>query len=407
MAKNYYNGDVEIVTLQIISERAVIELKSAFQGASIYESVFTPGIVCDIEVIDTNDLLGSARLLGDEIVLFDFKVMGSEQANYRFALYSLGDLQNVGAQSGKGYVLKCVSEESMFARTNYVSKSYDALCSEIVEDLHKNFLRSEKPIVTERTAAPQKIVIPNLGPYEAIKLVKQRAVSADTQSLFYLFFENRIQEQQTFNFTTIDTLFAKDSVKDFKMDDTQNKSVLVRGDDNILAFKIPTQLNSIDRINYTGPTRVTTFNFTTWEYESKVVRSDSFQQLGGDGVLDSPSFVNRYFNTDRPSQVFVPVDISQRPSTQIPEAVPNTQQLIGILLQNSIKIKVIGDTVLTAGVTINCTLPNRQGFTGPGQEDPLMTGKFLITRLHHRIGKLTDKPRYTCSVEAIKGRYEE
>jgi hypothetical protein len=103
----------------------------------------------------------------------------------------------------------------------------------------------------------------------------------------------------------------------------------------------------------------------------------------------------------------IPIDISQRPETFIPESTPDTQALIALLMQNSLKIKVIGDTVLTAGATINCTLPNRRSFTGSTAEDPLITGKVLITRIHHRIGTATDRPRYTCTIEGIKGRYEE
>lgn len=407
--KNYYNGDVEIRNLQIVSERAIIELRSSFISASIYESIFTPGIVCDIEVLDTNDLLGQARLLGDELVEFEIYVLGSETASYRFALHELAEIQSTGAQTGKSYTLKCVSEEAMYAKTNFVSKSYDMLCSEMIQDIHKNYLKSQKNIITEETSAPQKIIVPNMNPYDAVRLIKQRSVSSETQSSFYLFFENRTNEEQTFNFITIESLFNTNPVKDFKMTDTLNTSVLVRGDDNILAFRIPNQFSSTDRIAYGGPRRVTTFNFTTWEYETRIVQTDDsqFQGVGGQGTLQSSSFRNRYYNTDSPPQATIPVDISQRPSTFIPEATPNTQALMALLLQNSIRLRVIGDTVLTAGVTINCRLPNRRAFTGPGQEDPLMNGKFLITRLHHRIAKITDKPRYTCSVEAIKGRYED
>ena len=157
-----------------------------------------------------------------------------------------------------------------------------------------------------------------------------------------------------------------------------------------------------------GRRRVTTFNFTTWQFESKLVdTSDSRFSDGGTGTMNSESFRNRYLTSDSPPQSIIPVDISQRPETFIPEATPDLQAFIALMVQNSVKIKVIGDTVLTAGVTIDCELPNRRSFTSETTEDPLITGKFLITRVHHRIGELSDKPRYTCTVEAVKGRYEE
>ena len=406
---NYRPGDVEIVNLTISSERGTIDLRSSFVSASIYESVFTPGMVCDIKVLDMNDLLGQARLVGDEIVNFEIYVMGSQTAPYRFALHELSELESVGAQKGKTYTLKCVSEEAMFAKTNFVQKSYNQLCSEMIEDIHTNYLRSSKPIKVETTGAPQKIVIPNRNPYDAIGLIRKRSVSADQRSSFYVFFENRQSEQQTFNFVTLEKLFGQPTVKDFTMSDAINTSILARGDDNILAFKIPNQFSSTDRIAYGGPRRIVTFNFTTWQFESKTVETSesAFSAVGGEGSLDSESFQNKYFASDTPPQSMIPVDISQRPETFIPESTPDTQALIALLMQNSLRIRVIGDTVLTAGVTINCSLPNRKSFTDSTAEDPLITGKVLITRIHHRIAAATDRPRYTCSIEGIKGRYEE
>jgi hypothetical protein len=406
---NYRLGDVEINNLVIVSQRGSIDLRSSLVSLSIYESVFTPGMVCDITVLDMNDMLGQARLIGDETVQLELYVKGSQTAPYTFAVHDLSELENVGAQKGKMYTLKCVSEEAMYAKTNFVQKSYNQLCSEMIEDIHYNYLRSSKPIEIETTRAPQKMVIPNRNPFEAINLIKKRSVSMDQRSSFYVFFENRRNEQQTYNFVTLEKLFSEAPVKDFQMSDAINTSIRARGDDNILAFKIPNQFSSTDRIAYGGPRRITTFNFTTWQFETKNVETSesSFTGVGGAGTMESSAFANKYFTSDSPPQSLIPIDISQRPETFIPESTPDTQALIALLMQNSLKIKVIGDTVLTAGVTINCTLPNRRSFTGSAAEDPLITGKVLITRIHHRIGTATDRPRYTCTIEGIKGRYEE
>ena len=408
-SNNYRPGDVQIVELSIISERGTIDLKSSFVGASIYESVFTPGIVCDINVLDMNDLLGQARLVGDETVYFEIYVMGSQKARYTLSLHELAGLESVGAQKGKSYVLKCVSEEAMYAKTNFVQKSYNQLCSEIIQDIHTNYLKSQKPLELEETRSPQKIVVPNKNPYEAINMVKKRSVSSDQRSSFYVYFENRRNEEQTFNFVTLEKLFASEPVKNFQMSDALNTTIYARGDDNILAFRVPNQFSSTDRIAYGGPRRIVTFNFTTWEFEARNVdTSDSaFADVGGVGTMNSNSFKNKYFTSDLPPQSMIPVDISQRPETFIPEAAPNTQALIALLMQNSLKIRVIGDTVLTAGVTINCELPNRSSFTNPTADDLLITGKILITRIHHKIGTASDRPRYTCVVEGVKGRYED
>jgi hypothetical protein len=138
-----------------------------------------------------------------------------------------------------------------------------------------------------------------------------------------------------------------------------------------------------------------------------VQTSDANFKDGGKGTDVSSGFINRYFNARIPPQALIPVDISQRALTHIPESTADFQAYIAQILQNSLKIRVPGDTQLTAGVTINCTLPNRSGTTNNMQEDPLMSGKFLISRIHHKIGLLQERPRYTCIIEALKGRFEE
>lgn len=406
--RTYRIGDVEISELIIYSERGSTRLLNSLVSMSIYESIFTPGMVCDIKVIDMNDQLGQLRFVGDELVYLEMYVLGSQRAVYNFALHNLSGLENVGAQKGKMYMLQCVSEEAMYAKTNFVQKSYNQLCSEMVEDIHTAYLKSTKPIIVEPTSAPQRIIIPHKNPYQAIDLIKRRSVSAENDASLYMFFENRTNEQQTFNFVTIEKMFTGEPVKDFQMSDAININSLARGDDNIIAFRIPDQFNSTDRIAHGGPRRVTTFNFTTWEFANQNIQTNDASYIdGGSGTMNSATFRSRYFNADIPPQALIPVDISQRPTTFIPEATPDLQAYTASMLQNSIRIKVIGDTILTAGVMINCQLPNKQSFTSPPTEDLLITGKFLITRIHHRISEVVDRPRYTCVIEAVKGRYEE
>jgi hypothetical protein len=407
MSLNYQSGDFTIETMAIVSERAILDISNIFISVSIYESIFTPGTVCDIEVFDTQDYLGEIKLLGDEAVLFTISIPGTVVGNFRFALYELGELEMTGAQKGKKYKLKCVSEEAMFAKTNYVQKSYkDQLCSDMIKDIHTEYLKSQKPITVEQTKIPQRIVVPHMNPFRAIEMVRKRSVSAENDSSLYVFFENRENEQQTYNFVTIENLFKKDPIKSFKQS-ALNIDFTAREDDNILSYKIPTQFKSIENIQYGGPRRVTTFNFTTWNFESKDIEAP-VGKLGGDISNITEGFKNKYYNNTKiPPQTMIPIDISQRPVTNIPEHTANMQVYLAALMQNAMKIRVPGDTLLTAGQMIECAIPNKKGLTGTQGEDPLMTGNFLISRIHHKIGEFGERPRYTCVIECIKGAYGE
>lgn len=402
------SAELDITTFAVVSTRGLIDLKSSFVSASIYESIFTPGIVMDISILDTGDLLGAVRLSGDETVILEFNVPGATRVNLLLALHQLAEVESRGAQHAKRYVLKCVSEEALFAMTNYVQKSYTMLCSEIVKDLHENYLKSTKPLDVEPTRGPQSIVIANRNPYQAINLVRQRAVSVENRSSLFCFFENRGNEQQRFNFTTIERLFTQPVVKQFQQSDAINTSILNQTDNNILAFRIPQQFSSLDWIEYGGPRTINTFNFTTWQFESRTVQtSEENYRDGGEGRMQSDRFRNRYHNPVHAPQSMIPIDISQRPETNIAQSQADVQAYLSLLAQNSVRIRVPGDPRLTAGSMVDLRMPSRNGLTGPPQLDRFMSGKFLVSRIHHRIGEFTDQPRYTCIMECIKGGSEQ
>ncbi|CAB4140752.1 hypothetical protein UFOVP395_87 [uncultured Caudovirales phage] len=410
MPDNLSIGDALVETLIVFSERGSLNLTTSFVSASIYESIFTPGVVCDITVLDTQDIIGNLQLLGDELVSFQFKSPNLRAANFIFALYEISDQQQLASQRAKTYVIRCVSEEAMFAKTNIVQKSYNDLCSNMVQDICETYLSTKKRVVVEPTRGNQNILVPGKNPFEAIKMIRGRSVSAeDNRSSSYVFFEAREDEEQLLRFCTLESRFATEPVKSFKQSGAININALSNEqDNNILSFKIPQQISSIDRIIFGGPRRITTFNWTTWQFESNdVITSDTNYKDGGSGTDVSASFRNRYYNARIPPQSLIPVDVSSRPLTFIPESSADYQAYIAQLMQNTLKIRVPGDTQLTAGVTIDCTLPSRSGNTTEMKEDPLMSGKFLISRIHHRIGLVQERPRYTCIIEALKGRFEE
>jgi hypothetical protein len=404
----YKYGDVTVTNLTVSSTRGTLDLSKSFVSMSIYESIFTPGIIADIVVLDTDDTLGNLKLSGDEIVTVTMYVLGSLTKNYSFSLSHLKDLaMTSGQQKGKQYTLECVSDEPMYAKTNYVQKSYNMLCSEIIKDIHTNYLHSKKQLQIEDTIGPQNIVIPHKSPFEAIDFVRGRSVSSKYNSSSYVYFENTVQGPQQYNFVTIESMFDLSSTKDFIQNSAINTDFYSRIDNNIISYTVPKQFNSIQKIALAGPRKISTMNFTSQEYQSNTVQTkDTNYKTGGSGTDTSSSFISRFFNALIPPQSLLPVDISQRASTHIETATPNLQAYLSILSQNAMKIKVVGDTVLTAGIKINCTIPNKTGTADAGI-DPLLSGDFIVSRIHHRIGMFQDTPRYTCTMELLKGSYSE
>lgn len=407
MADGYNPGDIIIDSFSVSSSRGTLNLATSFVSASIFESIFTPGIIGDIVVFDTDDQLGQLKLSGDETVELSYKAPGGESANYKFALHALDDL-NAGSQKSKSYTLKVVSEEALHAKTNFVQKSYNSTISDMVKDIHKNYMKSEKPLEVEETKGKQKIIIGHQDPFKATDIVRRRSISGENKSSTYVFFETRSGGNQTFKFTTIEKLFQADAVKDFQQSDAINSNLMNKADNNIISYEVPKQFSSTDRIATGGKRRVSSFDIRTQTYKTKDIETDSTKYTtGGKGSYDSSEFKSKYFNAKIPPQSLIPVDTSQRPVTNIPEQTADQQSFLAALMQNAMKIKVYGDANLKAGDMINAAIPNKVSTTGTGNVDPLLSGKFLVSRIHHEIGTAGDRPRYTCIMELLKGNLDE
>jgi len=408
MAEGYNPGDIIIDSFSVTSSRGKLNLASSFVSASIFESIFTPGIIGDIVVLDTDDQLGQLKMTGDETVELSFKAPGGESAKYKFALHALDDLKSSGSQKSKMYTLKVVSEEALHSKTNYIQKSFNSTISDMVKDIHKNFMKSEKEIEVEETKGKQKIIISHQNPYKATDVVRRRGISNENKSSSFVFFETRSGGNQKFKFTTIEKLFNGEVVKKFQQSDAVNSSMMNKTDNNILAYEVPKQFSATDRIATGGKRRVSSFDVRTHTYKTKDIDTDATKyKTGGTGSYDSSEFKSKYFNPKIPPQAVIPVDTSQRPVTTIPEQTADQQAFLAALMQNAMKIKVYGDANLKAGDMVDAAIPNKVSTTSNKDTDPLLSGKFLVSRIHHQIGGAGERPRYTCVMELLKGNLEK
>jgi len=402
-------GDIAVDKLTVTSSRGSLDLSKSFVSCSIYESIFTPGILADISVLDADDQVGQLKITGDETVEFSFKVPGGSSAEFKFALHMLDDGKPTGAQKSKVYMLKCVSEEALHSKTNFVQQSYKKTISDMAQDIFLRYMKSSKSFEAEDTKGVQDILISHKNPYEAVDMIRRRAISADNKSSSYVFFETREGgTSPKFKFVTIEKLFQEASVKSFKQSDSVNSSTSNQTDNNILAYKVPKQLSSTDRIANGGKRRTSTFDFRTHEYKSKDDTPDpSSYKSGGKGSYDSPEFKSKYNDGAKiPPQNMIPVDTSQRAVTNIADNSKDQQAYIAQLMQNALQIRVYGDTKLTCGAVIEANITKKVSTTGEYSNDTQLTGNFLISRIHHEIQEEGIKPRYTCCIELLKGGLE-
>ena len=409
MVDSYIPGDISVSAFSLFSKRGSLDLKYSFVSASIFESIFYPGIVAHISVLDSDDQLGQLKIVGDETVKLSIELPDNTTTNYELAMHSLEHANMTTASlSSKTYLIKAVSVESLVAKNNNIQKSYNSTISDIVKDIHKNYLNSTKDIEVETTKGKQNVLFPKVLPYKAIDLVRKRAISDKNKSSVFVYFETRDSSKQKFKFVTIESLFKQSPIKTYTQVDTINTSIYNQAENNIIALETPQVFNTHHRLKLGGKSRVTYFDFRTHTFKIKDIDTKSTDYTtGGTGSYDSSDFKKRFQSPKIPNQSLIPVDYSQRAVTHISENTADQNQFIATLTQNSLKLRVFGDFKLKPGEMITLNIPNKSTITGPRDNDPLLSGNFLITRLHHDIGLMSERPRYTCVVECVKGNLEE
>lgn len=403
-------GDVSVSKFTMSSDRGELNLANAFLTIDVYEGIFSPGMLADIRVLDTDDYIGELKLVGDEEVTIELEVPGGESATYKFAVESIEGVNMTDRSlSSRTYVIRAVSKEALMAKTNFVQKSYKTEISSIVEDIHKEFLKSEKPIEVEKTKGQHDVVLPNYNPYKAIDLVRRRAVSDENKSSSFVYFETREGGQQAFKFTTIEKLFKGDTVKTVRQLDTAGYKFMRGMEEQIACLEIPKQFDTVDRVQTGGKRRVSYYDFRTQTYKKKDVTPDpKSYKTGGEGSYESSKFKKDYYeNVKNPPPTIVPVDYSQRKKTDIPEKSADQLVYIATLMQNAVKMRVMGDFAIKPGVMIDAKIPQKKMTTGPRDDDSMLSGKFLVTRVKHEIAELGVSPRFTTAIECVKGNPEE
>ena len=400
---SYQPGD--FITKKLSIKGAAVE--AGFLSASIYESIFMPTMVAEFNFRDNDDaLFGRLNLSGGEPLDFTFQAPGGEVSAYKFLIHKPADLDPSLAMTSRTFRLICASEEAFTAAggvssRGYIQKSYVGKpISYNVQDVLKSYLGTKKPLNLEDTKGNQNIIAENEKVWEFIDRIRRRAVSSDSQSSSYVFFENK----DGFNFVTIEKLFSGSVIKTFKQDLTVGTDIMKLTDANIIGIELPQLFSAIDRIDRgTMKSRVSHFNFETNEYPSKDYDTPSAKDKdGGSGSWDNDAFKNKFGRYPGRSSV-VPYD-NRLPVTNIPESTANQLSYSGNLMQSVIKIRVPGDTKLKAGDLVSADIIRAESTTSNQQLDTDISGKLLIASIRHQINPEGERPRYTCSLECLKGR---
>jgi hypothetical protein len=355
----------------------------------IYEDIFSATMQGSIEISDSNDLISTFKIHGNEFLDIEIERSTLEETFKKtFRIYKISDRKiKDGAQN---YTMYFCSEEFFLSSQILLSKSYKGLTTgEIIYDIVSNVLKTNPKKINqnlfETIEVPMDIIIPRLQPFEAIYWLLSR--SFGTNNSLYFFYETR----DGFNLSSYENLLKKTVYSDYY------PSVKINNlpEENINSFTFLQIQEDFDLFRSarfgTFSSRLYNLDIVSKQYQkfdhnifrnkssgilNKELPMNSFKNRLGFDMYNSYEGMTKYAITND-------ADTTRNP-IQANEWMVRKFSRLGQLQSFKMIGTIPGDPLMKAGLTINVEFPKLNPQEKNNIEmNSLRTGKYLVTAVHH------------------------
>lgn len=345
-------GHFELLSFKVTNfERTkTIDINRLIHTFNIDESMSTGSVRGSAMVYDALNILSEFPLLGEETIEIAYIDFYDNKRIETYFLYAITDVSNGDENSGnvQRYKINFVSPAKFYSEDNELKKTYkpnsvSSTISDYVKEVYEEYyerLMTEsqlkpKELVVEETQGPQSYVIPNYTPEQTMHFFSRRAMSSNSNTQLFRFFENR--EKYYFATNEYMNKIAKNFVGDGLVDPKLARAVdrkagiipifrlnympNVSADKQIIAMSeiisidYGERVNTIDDISNGGYKRrtyeidVINGSVIQYPYDHLVEFKEDKQKL-----IHTSNFVNKYMTKE--GERFVVKDYSSTGATQ-------------------------------------------------------------------------------------------
>ena len=403
--------DVKNLTLFSFDRSKTYNLLANYMSIDIYEDILKPAIYAEITIHDTNNIHEAFPIMGEEFIELEYETPGGEiSCKYTFFCYSTVNESPVKNEKGKVYTLQCVSYEYIKGINKLINKSYNNPISYMVKDILSNVIETKKPYYVQDTRGDQNIILSNKKPWQALDLIRRRAVSIDNKSHSYVLFENK----NGYFFSTIENLYTigipKIGDKVFFFDNQAQRinftdSINIR---NVIGYDYVGKADNVNRLARGGLHNSTTFFDIVTKTFTKIPTTFNVDNYKfGDDKNYSTSTARMQVELAKEESVtlFFAKD-SSRKDTFLDDSIGNISIYMSQILQSMVNIHVYGDTAMAAGDCITLKIPSFDN-SDVQPESRLYSQNYLVARLRHMIVIKDETPVHTMSCQLVKGTFTE
>lgn len=431
-----------------------VNIQSIVQELNIYEGINQSAVFGTMVVVDSTNIIGNLPIQGTERLMFKLSTPGasktehiidaSEQTGHPFYVYKISNKKQP-SQGTLVYTIHFASREFLRNLRVKVSQAYEGKLSDMVSQIigDKEGLDSRKKLYYEETANSDKIVIPNLSPFNAISLIKKRAIPGYTKGVGYYFYEttkgfyfqsweNMCASYGSREKPIIQQFFYKpqnitdDKIEDKTLDDlssVESYKFLNTSHDVAAAQALGTYGHKVISYNLYDKS----FNTSEYHYHdqfNETIHTDFTNEEGSvnkHAVRENPvDYDNRSLSDYADSMV------SLIPTTQFLHSADGTDDSgsFGTNVSDDARLEGIRNGMamqIQAGTVLQLTIKG-QSYIQPGHMidfnlrpveeegmtsdkktyDPQYSGRYVITKIRHRVTKQDYKMILECRKDSVR-----
>jgi hypothetical protein len=417
-----YPTDYQITLLNLITplDNGVVNLLPFMVELNLFEDIYGNTISGQILMSDALGIVSNFALNGTEFIQVKLQKTSKDEFSLtrNFRVYKISNKVTGENNDYEVYTLNFCSEEFLLSEQYRISKAFKGKkISEIITSILKDYLKvgtgKTKPISISDTYGTYDFVLPNKKIFETISWLSNYARPLPTvgEGADMLFFEN----SDGYWFKSLQELYGQQSYRTFKYDPKNVSDDLNQKLSNVYNFEVLDLFDTLSAItNGTFSNRVITIDPLTRTYKETDFNYDKYMSKAK--ILNKTSVTNNYKNRINKTMYDAPPANLQAGTLRLvssnsnqkkhpfiagkPTAVgsdifiesfmPNRVSQIALANYMRIKLTVPGDPMLVVGKVVNFqtfqvspTDYSTDKDSASRVDDPLYSGKYLITAVRH------------------------
>ena len=425
----------------------VIDIKNLVQEMNIYESIYKNALTGSVVIIDAQNLIAKLEIQGTERISFTLSTPGaidersiinaSETTGHPFHVYKITDRKQLSPGTLL-YTLHFGSREFMRNLRTKVSQAYDGRLDMSVLNIltDENYLDSKKEMTYEPCGNSDKVVVPNIRPFDAINMIASKSLPEKSSGVGYYFYETT----KGFHFRSWDNMISVNGrhTRDIKQQfyymplNITDENIEDKINHDYKAVESYRFINNFHDVaaNTVGGTyghRVISYNLFDKSFEQddynyhydfnfskhtetagrdvneKFAIAESFVDEDDLTVSDYPESrvslqsTTKFLHNEDKGAVYG-LDVLQDGKLTGKRIAQQAQVVQGTVL----KLVVKGQSYLEAGDLIEFKLRSVDEKNPDGEEDPQYAGKYVITKIRHQISPEKYMMVLECTKDSVK-----